>query len=212
MFDGNAILPNGTEVTVQHDASGYYIEDTISANHCLVIYSTIAPAQQIALADDSREIQYSLATNTTTGVQIKVDTDACVGLTGEEDFEFDVYRGMVDGYTSGVTGYPKNYLESTALKDAYLKTDCTEYKKLLKNKTLDKRMGNVVENSTGDDAGISATYKCDANAKVGDTIAVRVKIAGDDSLVKSGTVNNTNMKLQVYDTDVYAVAIIKIVE
>ena len=211
MFDGNAILPNGTEVTVQHDASGYYIEDTISANHCLVIYSTMEPAKQIALADKSREIQYSLATNKTTGVQIKVDTDACVGLTGEEDFEFDVYRGMVDGYTSGVTGYPKNYLESTALKDAYLKTDCTEYKKLLKNKTLDKRMGNVVENSTGDDAGISATYKCDANAKVGDTIAVRVKIAGDDSLVKSGTVNNTNMKLQVYDTDVYAVAIIKIV-
>ena len=211
MFDGNAILPNGTKVTVKQDASGYYIEDTISANHCLVIYSTMEPAKQIALADKSREIQYSLANNKTTGVQIKVDTDACVGLAEDADFEFEVFRGMVDGYSSGETGYPNNYLESTALKDAYLKTDCYEYKDLRKNVTLNKRMGTVKEISTGDDAGISATYTCDAKAKVGDTIAVRVKIAGDKSLETLGTVNNTDKKLQVYDTDVYVIAIIKIV-
>ena len=116
---------------------------------------------------------------------------------------------MVDGYSSGETGYPNNYLESTALKDAYLKTDCYEYKDLRKNVTLNKRMGTVKEISTGDDAGISATYTCDAKAKVGDTIAVRVKIAGDTRLLSS--VNNGTNKLQVYDTDVYAVAIIKIV-
>ena len=207
MFDGNAILPNGTKVTVKQDASGYYIEDTISANHCLVIYSTLAPAQQIALADGSREISYSLASQKTTGVEIKVDTNACVGITDGTEFAFDVFRGVVDSYAENEDGYPTNYFETDALKKAYLKTDCSEYKESAENgTTLNKRAGTVtrLDNTT-------AKYVCDTNAKVGDTIAVRVKIAGDDSLVKSGTVNNTNMKLQVYDTDVYAVAIIKIV-
>ncbi len=207
MFDGNAILPDGKRLEVKGTPGNYYIEDTISANHCLVIYSTIAPAQQIALADGSREIEYSLATKKDTGVEIKVDTDACVGLEDGVDFKFEVFRGMVDGYSSGEEGYPENYLESTALKDAYLKTDCFEYKESGENKTLNKRMGTVEENNDG----TSATYKCAADAKVGDTIAVRVKLVGDESLVNSGTVNNTDMKLQVYDTDVYAVAIIKIV-
>ena len=206
MFDGNAILPNGTEVTVQHDASGYYIEDTISANHCLVIYSTMKPAKQIALADGSREISYSLATKKATGVEIKVDRSACENIASTETFEFDVYRGMVDGYSAEEEGYPKNYFESDALKKAYLKTNCSEYKKSAENgTTLNKRAGTVTINSDGK----SATYKCAADAKVGDTIAVRVKIKNDTSLLSS--VNNGNNRLQVYDTDVYAVAIIKIV-
>ena len=213
MFDGNAILPNGTEVTVQHDASGYYIEDTISANHCLVIYSTIAPAQQIALTDTSREITWDLnpakASQVENGVKIEVNTDACVGIANDTEFEFEVYRGMVDSYAENDDGYPKNYLETDTLKKAYLNTNCFEYKNSTENgTTLNKRPGTVTPNP----GGTSAIYKCDANAKAGDTIAVRVKIAGDESLVNSGTVNNTEMKLQVYDTDVYAIAIIKIVD
>lgn len=205
MFDGNAILPNGTEVTVQHDASGYYIEDTISANHCLVIYSTMEPAKQIALADKSREISYSLASQKTTGVEIKVDTNACVGITDGTEFAFDVFRGVVDSYAENEDGYPTNYFETDALKKAYLKTDCSEYKESAENgTTLNKRAGTVtqLDNTT-------AKYVCDTNAKVGDTIAVRVKIKNDTSLLSS--VNNGENKLQVYDTDVYAVAIIKIV-
>ena len=205
LFDGNAILPNGTEVTVQHDASGYYIEDTISANHCLVIYSTMEPAKQIALADKSREISYSLASQKTTGVEIKVDTNACVGITDGTEFAFDVFRGVVDSYAENEDGYPTNYFETDALKKAYLKTDCSEYKESAENgTTLNKRAGTVtqLDNTT-------AKYVCDTNAKVGDTIAVRVKIKNDTSLLSS--VNNGKNKLQVYDTDVYAVAIIKIV-
>ncbi len=204
MFDGNAILPDGKRLEVKGTPGNYYIEDTISANHCLVIYSTIAPAQQIALADGSREIEYSLATKKTTGVEIKVDRSACENIASTETFEFDVYRGMVDGYDENDAGYPKNYLESDTLKKAYLNTNCSEYKSI-NGTTLNKRAGTVTANSDG----ISATYKCDANAKVGDTIAVRVKIAGDTRLLSS--VNNGTNKLQVYDTDVYAVAIIKIV-
>lgn len=203
MFDGNAILPNGTEVTVQHDASGYYIEDTISANHCLVIYSTMEPAKQIALADKSREISYSLASQKTTGVEIKVDTNACVGITDGTEFAFDVFRGVVDSYAENEDGYPTNYFETDALKKAYLNTNCSEYKSI-NGTTLNKRAGTVtqLDNTT-------AKYVCDTNAKVGDTIAVRVKIKNDTSLLSS--VNNGDNKLQVYDTDVYAVAIIKIV-
>lgn len=220
MFDGNAILPDGKKCNVVKGSDGnYYIDDTISANHCLVIYSTLEPAQQIALADGSREITWDLnpakAEQVENGVKIKVDTDACVGLTGEEDFEFDVYRGMVDGYDEKDAGYPKNYFETDTLKKAYLNTNCFEYKNLTENgTTLNKRLGTVEINPDGK----SATYKCatDENgeviAKAGDTIAVRVKIAGDERLLKSGTVNNKDSKLQVYDTDVYAIAIIKIVD
>lgn len=205
MFDGNAILPDGKPIEVKGSAGNYYIEDTISANHCLVIYSTMAPAQQIALADGSREIEYSLATKKATGVEIKVDTNACVGITDGTEFAFDVYRGMVDGYDENDDGYPKNYLETDTLKKAYLNTNCSEYKSI-NGTTLNKRAGTVTANSDG----ISAIYKCAEDAKVGDTIAVRVKIAGDTRLLSS--VNNGTNKLQVYDTDVYAVAIIKIVE
>ena len=205
MFDGNAILPDGKPIDVKGSAGNYYIEDTISANHCLVIYSTMEPAKQIALADKSREISYSLASQKTTGVEIKVDTDACVGIANNTEFKFEVYRGMVDGYDENDDGYPKNYFESDALKKAYLKTNCSEYKKSAENgTTLNKRAGTVtqLDNTT-------AKYVCDTNAKVGDTIAVRVKIKNDTSLLSS--VNNGENKLQVYDTDVYAVAIIKIV-
>ena len=219
MFDGNAILPNGTKVTVKQDASGYYIEDTISANHCLVIYSTMKPAKQIALTDTSREITWDLnpekAEQVENGVKIEVDTDACVGIANNTEFKFEVYRGMVDGYDENDDGYPKNYLETEELKKAYLNTNCSEYKNSAENgTTLNKRLGTVEINSDGK----SATYKCatDENgeviAKAGDTIAVRVKIAGDERLLKSGTVNNKDSKLQVYDTDVYAIAIIKIVD
>ena len=206
MFDGNAILPDGKPIEVKGSAGNYYIEDTISANHCLVIYSTMAPAQQIALADGSREIEYSLATKKATGVEIKVDTNACVGITDGTEFAFDVFRGVVDSYAENEDGYPTNYFETDALKKAYLKTDCSEYKESAENgTTLNKRAGTVtqLDNTT-------AKYVCDTNAKVGDTIAVRVKIKNDTSLLSS--VNNGENKLQVYDTDVYAVAIIKIVE
>lgn len=213
MFDGNAILPDGELLEVKGTAGNYYIEDKISANHCLVIYSTIAPAQQIALADGSREITWDLnpakAEQVENGVKIEVDTGACVGIADGTKFEFEVYRGMVDGYDEKDAGYPKNYLETDTLKKAYLNTNCFEYKNSTENgTTLNKRPGTVTPNP----GGTSAIYKCDANAKAGDTIAVRVKIAGDESLVNSGTVNNTEMKLQVYDTDVYAIAIIKIVD
>ena len=206
MFDGNAILPDGKPIEVKGSAGNYYIEDTISANHCLVIYSTMEPAKQIALADKSREISYSLASQKTTGVEIKVDTNACVGITDGTEFAFDVFRGVVDSYAENEDGYPTNYFETDALKKAYLKTDCSEYKKSAENgTTLNKRAGTVtrLDNTT-------AKYVCDTNAKVGDTIAVRVKIKNDTSLLSS--VNNGENKLQVYDTDVYAVAIIKIVE
>lgn len=205
MFDGNAILPDGKPIDVKGSAGNYYIEDTISANHCLVIYSTIEPAKQIALADKSREISYSLASQKTTGVEIKVDTNACVGITDGTEFAFDVFRGVVDSYAENEDGYPTNYFETDALKKAYLKTDCSEYKESAENgTTLNKRAGTVtrLDNTT-------AKYVCDTNAKVGDTIAVRVKIKNDTSLLSS--VNNGENKLQVYDTDVYAVAIIKIV-
>ena len=206
MFDGNAILPDGKPIEVKGSAGNYYIEDTISANHCLVIYSTMEPAKQIALADKSREISYSLASQKTTGVEIKVDTNACVGITDGTEFAFDVFRGVVDSYAENEDGYPTNYFETDALKKAYLKTNCSEYKESAENgTTLNKRKGEVTPNADGK----SATYKCDANAKVGDTIAVRVKIKNDTSLLSS--VNNGENKLQVYDTDVYAVAIIKIV-
>lgn len=206
MFDGNAILPDGKPIEVKGSAGNYYIEDTISANHCLVIYSTMEPAKQIALADKSREISYSLASQKTTGVEIKVDTNACVRITDGTEFAFDVFRGVVDSYAENEDGYPTNYFETDALKKAYLKTDCSEYKESAENgTTLNKRKGEVTPNADGK----SATYKCDANAKVGDTIAVRVKIKNDTSLLSS--VNNGENKLQVYDTDVYAVAIIKIV-
>ena len=203
MFDGNAILHDGKQLEVKGTPGNYYIEDTISANHCLVIYSTMAPAQQIALADTSREIEYSLATKKATGVEIKVDRSACENIASTETFEFDVYRGMVDGYDENDDGYPKNYLESDTLKKAYLNTNCSEYKSI-NGTTLNKRAGTVtrLDNTT-------AKYVCDTNAKVGDTIAVRVKIKNDTSLLSS--VNNGTNKLQVYDTDVYAVAIIKIV-
>ena len=204
MFDGNAILPDGKLLEVKGTPGNYYIEDTISANHCLVIYSTLEPAQQIALADTSREIEYSLATKKATGVEIKVDRSACENIASTETFEFDVYRGMVDGYDENDAGYPKNYLETDTLKKAYLNTNCSEYKSI-NGTTLNKRAGTVTANSDG----ISAIYKCADDAKVGDTIAVRVKIAGDTRLLSS--VNNGTNKLQVYDTDVYAVAIIKIV-
>ena len=205
MFDGNAILPDGKPIEVKGSAGNYYIEDTISANHCLVIYSTMEPAKQIALADKSREISYSLASQKTTGVEIKVDTNACVGITDGTEFAFDVFRGVVDSYAENEDGYPTNYFETDALKKAYLKTDCSEYKESAENgTTLNKRAGTVtqLDNTT-------AKYVCDTNAKVGDTIAVRVKIKNDTSLLSS--VNNGENKLQVYDTDVYAVAIIKIV-
>ena len=209
MFNGNAILPDGKRLEVKGSDGNYYIEDKISANHCLVIYSTMAPAQQIALADGSREIEYSLATKKATGVEIKVDRSACENIASTETFEFDVYRGMVDGYDENDAGYPKNYLETEELKKAYLNTNCFEYKNSTENgTTLNKRPGTVTPNP----GGTSAIYKCDANAKAGDTIAVRVKIAGDERLLKSGTVNNKDSKLQVYDTDVYAIAIIKIVD
>ena len=204
MFDGNAILPDGKPIEVKGSAGNYYIEDTISANHCLVIYSTMEPAKQIALADGSREIEYSLATKKATGVEIKVDTNACVGITDGTEFAFDVFRGVVDSYAENEDGYPKNYLETDTLKKAYLNTNCSEYKSI-NGTTLNKRAGTVtrLDNTT-------AKYVCDTNAKVGDTIAVRVKIKNDTSLLSS--VNNGENKLQVYDTDVYAVAIIKIVE
>ena len=205
MFDGNAILPDGKPIEVKGSAGNYYIEDTISANHCLVIYSTMEPSKQIALADKSREISYSLASQKTTGVEIKVDTDACVGITDGTEFAFDVFRGVVDSYAENEDGYPTNYFETDALKKAYLKTNCSEYKESAENgTTLNKRAGTVtrLDNTT-------AKYVCDTNAKVGDTIAVRVKIKNDTSLLSS--VNNGENKLQVYDTDVYAVAIIKIV-
>lgn len=213
MFDGNAILPDGKLLKVKGTPGNYYIEDTISANHCLVIYSTLEPAQQIALTDTSREITWDLnpakAEQVENGVKIEVDTGACVGIADGTKFEFEVYRGMVDGYDEKDAGYPKNYLETDTLKKAYLNTNCFEYKNSTENgTTLNKRPGTVTPNP----GGTSAIYKCDANAKAGDTIAVRVKIAGDESLVNSGTVNNKDSKLQVYDTDVYAIAIIKIVD
>ena len=215
-YDGNAIMPDGEEVEVVNGA----ISDTISANHCLVIYSTIPPTQQIALADDSREITLDLANTAqvTNGVKISVDTAACVRIADNTEFEFDVYRGVLDTYDVDKNeaaiaenrlkdvdeGYP-NYLDTLKLKKSYFKTDCFEFKNsATSGTTLNKRAGTVtrLDNTT-------AKYVCDTNAKVGDTIAVRVKIKNDTRLLSS--VNNGTNKLQVYDTDVYAVAIIKIV-
>lgn len=70
-------------------------------------------------------------------------------------------------------------------------------------------MGTVAINSDGK----SATYKPAADAKAGDTIAVRVKIKDDSRLLGTQLAGKSrNNVLQVYDTDVYAVAIIKIVD
>lgn len=226
-YDGNAIMPDGEEVEVVNGV----INDTISANHCLVIYSTIPPTEQIALADGSREITLDLANTTqvTEGVQIKIDTAASVGIPNAAEFEFDVYRGVLDGYDVDKNeaaiaegrsedvdeGYP-NYLNTLALKKAYFKTDCFEFKNsATRGTTLNKRMGTVAINSDG----TSATYKCATDeagnviAKAGDTIAVRVKIKGDSKLLGTQLADKSRDNvLQVYDTDVYAVAIIKIVD
>ena len=226
-YDGNAIMPDGKEVEVVNGV----INDTISANHCLVIYSTIPPTEQIALADGSREITLDLANTTqvTEGVQIKIDTAACVRIPNAAEFEFDVYRGVLDGYDVDKNeaaiaegrsedvdeGYP-NYLDTLDLKKAYFKTDCSEYKNSPKNgTTLNKRMGTVEINSDR----TSATYKCATDeagnviAKAGDTIAVRVKIKGDPKLLGTQLADKSRDNvLQIYDTDVYAVAIIKIVD
>ena len=216
IFDGNAIMPDGEPMTVLTDSNGnYYIEDTISTNHCLVIYSTVPPMKQIALDDDSREIEYSLSKNTT-GVQIKVDTDACVQIKNAT-FTFDVFRGMVDPFAEGSAPKylsDKNGFDKASLEKTYLNTVCNEYKKDNYNETsqtytgatLNKRAGTVTRNADG----TSATYTRAIDAQEGDTIAVRVKLADDNKPLLS-KVNNGASKLQVYDTDDYAVSIIKIV-
>ena len=214
MYDGNAILPDGEPIAVKGTGDNAYIEDTISGNHCLVIYSTIEPAKQVALADDSRYIEYSKSRNTA-GVEIKVDTAECVGLENAE-YEFDVFRGVVDSYEEGAkeTEFLETYLKEAKLRNYYLKTDCSEYKEdsydtatnTYSGATLNKRAGEIVSVSADT---TYATYKCASDAKVGDTIAVRVKLKGDTNLLSS--VDNGTKKLQVYDTDIYAIAIIKVV-
>lgn len=209
MYDGNAILPDGKPVSVVDGK----INDTISGNHCLVIYSTIEPAQQIALADDSREITLDLANadQKNSGVEIKVDLSACKNIASDDTLEFDVFRGVVDTfpaeeapkYLSSKEGFNKS-----ALADAFFDVNCFEYKNSTVesgNQKLNLRQGSVEKK---DD--LTAIYKCAPDAKAGDTIAVRVKLEGDTRLLNS--VNKGNDRLQVYDTDVYAVAIIKIVD
>ena len=230
MYDGNAILPDGKPVSVVNGK----INDTISGNHCLVIYSTLEPAQQIALAgtakrnsdgtlncsdDYSREITLDLANRdqVTNGVEIKVDLSACKNIDSDDEFAFDIFRGVIDTvpadqapeYLASKTGFNK-----ASLKNAFLDVNCFEYKNQAVDsgsQKLNLRQGTVTKNADG----ISATYKCatDENgnviAKAGDTIAVRVKLEGDTRLLDS--VNNGNSRLQIYDTDVYAIAIIKIV-
>ena len=211
-FDGNAIIP---DAVAEFTTSKGVIEDTISGNHCLIVYSTIEPAKQVALTKSSRYIEYSLSKDKTNGVAIKVDTDACTRLDGAK-FEYDVFRGVVDFYDadSKETQYLEDGFKAPALRKVYFKTDCDEYKLSSENgTTLNKRLGTVTKvNST------TARYRCATDesgkiiAQVGDTIAVRVKLAGDKNLLDSNTVTKTDTKLQVYDTDVYAIAIIKIVE
>ena len=209
MYDGNAILPDGKPVSVVDGK----INDTISGNHCLVIYSTIEPAQQIALADDSREITLDLAKadQKNNGVEIKVDLSACKNIASDDTFKFDVFRGVIDTfpaeeapkYLSSKTGFNKS-----SLADAFFDVNCFEYKNQAVdsgNQKLNLRQGSVEKK---DD--LTAIYKCAPDAKAGDTIAVRVKLEGDTRLFNS--VNKGNDRLQVYDTDVYAVAIIKIVD
>ena len=209
MYDGNAILPDGKPVSVVDGK----INDTISGNHCLVIYSTIEPAQQIALADDSREITLDLAKadQKNNGVEIKVDLSACKNIASDDTFKFDVFRGVIDTfpaeeapkYLSSKEGFNK-----AALADAFFDVNCFEYKNSTVesgNQKLNLRQGSVEKK---DD--LTAIYKCAPDAKAGDTIAVRVKLEGDTRLFNS--VNKGNDRLQVYDTDVYAVAIIKIVD
>lgn len=209
MYDGNAILPDGKPVSVVDGK----INDTISGNHCLVIYSTIEPAQQIALADDSREITLDLAKadQKNNGVEIKVDLSACKNIASDDTLEFDVFRGVVDTfpaeeapkYLSSKEGFNK-----AALADAFFDVNCFEYKNSTVesgNQKLNLRQGSVEKK---DD--LTAIYKCAPNAKAGDTIAVRVKLKDDTRLLNS--VNKGKDRLQVYDTDVYAVAIIKIVD
>lgn len=224
MYDGNAILPDGKPVSVVNGK----INDTISGNHCLVIYSTIEPAQQIALAgtvtkdkdgkfvysdDYSREITLDLANEEqkNNGVEIKVDLSACKNIASDDTLEFDVFRGVIDTfpaeeapkYLSSKEGFNKS-----ALADAFFDVNCFEYK----NSTVesgDQKL-NLRQGSVEKIDKLTAIYKCAPDAKAGDTIAVRVKLEDDTRLLNS--VNKGNNKLQVYDTDVYAVAIIKIVD
>lgn len=209
MYDGNAILPDGKPVSVVNGK----INDTISGNHCLVIYSTLEPAQQIALADDSREITLDLAKadQKNNGVEIKVDLSACKNIASDDTLDFDVFRGVIDTFPAEEA--PK-YLSSkegfnnSALANAFFDVNCFEYK----NSTVesgDQKL-NLRQGSVEKKDNLTAIYKCDPNAKAGDTIAVRVKLKDDKRLLNS--VNKGNDRLQVYDTDVYAVAIIKIVD
>lgn len=224
MYDGNAILPDGKPVSVVDGK----INDTISGNHCLVIYSTIEPAQQIALAgtvtkdedgksvyssDYSREITLDLANEEqkNNGVEIKVDLSACKNIDSDDTFEFDVFRGVIDTfpaeeapkYLSSKEGFNKS-----ALADAFFDVNCFEYKNS-KVESGDQKL-NLRQGSVEKKDDLTAIYKCAPDAKAGDTIAIRVKLEGDTRLFNS--VNKGNDRLQVYDTDVYAVAIIKIVD
>jgi hypothetical protein len=224
MYDGNAILPDGKPVSVVDGK----INDTISGNHCLVIYSTIEPAQQIALAgtvtkdkdgkfvysdDYSREITLDLANEEqkNNGVEIKVDFGACKNIDSDDTLEFDVFRGVIDTfpaeeapkYLSSKEGFNKS-----ALVDAFFDVNCFEYKNS-KVESGDQKL-NLRQGSVEKIDDLTAIYKCAPDAKAGDTIAVRVKLKDDKRLLNS--VNKGNDRLQVYDTDVYAVAIIKIVD
>lgn len=229
VYDGNAIMPDGVELEVKYENGNYYIEDTISANHCLVVYSTVEPLQQIALTgtvdktttpwtysdDYCREIVYDLADEdqVNNGVQITVDIDKCTGISQGAKFVFDVYRGVIDPcegddipeYLASADGF-----NNEDLKKAYLNTNCSEFKNSeTYGTTLNKRPGTVTTNEDG----VSATYKCDAEAKAGDTIAVRVKLATDSGSSMGTQTKKTNGNvLQIYDTEVYAISVIKIID
>ena len=234
VYDGNAILPDGELMVVKKDANGYYIEDTISANHCLVVYSTVEPMQQIALTGErsangltvtnsSREIVYDLANadHANNGVTIKVDTEKSVRLPNDAKFEFDVFRGVVDPFEEGQA--PKYLAASDGFNNAklektYFNTNCSEYKasnyneetQVYSGETLNKRAG-VIASVSADTT--SAVYKCAADAKAGDTVAVRVKLKGDSKLLGTQQAGiSQNSVLQIYDTDVYAISIIRIID
>ena len=195
MYDGNAILNDGVKIGT---AASSTLNDTISGNHCLVIYSTIPPLQQIELK--TVELECSKDGNVTVEVE-NVYNLSSVGVIKPSKFNFEVYRGNVNNINLYTLDDEYSYVKQ-AQRQFYLDVDCAEYKNSGVDNKLDLRMGTIDTNGV---------YTPAADAKIGDTVAIRVTAKSGDNTNLSSNIGDANKRLQVYDTDAYAIAIIKIV-